>query len=118
LQHRHIADEVAFVRNGELLFDIVPPLDDLYFAAQNNGQTDVPLPGFVHHVAALHGTALSQRFEQRKLIIVQLGKSNAFGVSIKLLVVLLVVSHLRNLRGTQHNPNLTHAGAHLRIHSA
>src|SRR5207248_347873 len=65
------------------------------------------LPGLVNHVAALHGTALSQWFEQRKLIIIQLGKGNTFGVSIKLLVVLSLVSHREILRATQHNPNLS-----------
>jgi hypothetical protein len=70
LQHRHVADEIALVRNSEFLFDIVPLLDDLYFAAQNNSQADVSRPGLVHNVPALHDTALSQWFEQRKLMIV------------------------------------------------
>jgi hypothetical protein len=60
LQHRDVADEIALVRNGEFLFDVVPPLNDLYFAAQNNSQADVPLPGLVHHVPALYDTGLSQ----------------------------------------------------------
>jgi hypothetical protein len=29
LQHRHIADEIALVRNREFLFDVVPSLEDL-----------------------------------------------------------------------------------------
>src|SRR5262245_14507517 len=70
LQHRNIANEIPLVRNCEFQFDVVPLLEDLYFAAQNNSQTDVPLPGLVHHVPALRGTAFSQRFEQRKLMVV------------------------------------------------
>src|SRR5215471_12018276 len=70
LQHSHVADEIALVRDCEFQFDVVPSLEDLYFAAQNNSQTDIPLPGLVHHVPALGDTALSQLFEQRKLMIV------------------------------------------------
>jgi len=38
-------------------------------------------------------------------MIVQFWKRDAFSVAVELFV-LLVVSHLRNLRATQHNPNL------------
>ena len=27
LQHRHVSDEIALVRDGEFLFDVVPPRD-------------------------------------------------------------------------------------------
>src|SRR6476659_10535958 len=69
LQHRHIADEIALVRNGEFLFDVVPSLEDLYFATQNNSQPDVPLPRLIHHVSALDDLTSSEWFEQRKLMI-------------------------------------------------
>ena len=62
--------EIAFVCDCELLFDVVPPLKDLYFAPQNNSQPDVPLPGFVHNLAALHDTTLPKWFKQRKLMII------------------------------------------------
>src|SRR5881394_4033769 len=38
-------------------------------------------------------------------MIVQFWKRDAFSIAVELFV-LLVVSHLRNLRATQHNPNL------------
>jgi len=50
-------------------------------------------------------------------MIIQFWKRDAFSIAVELFV-LLVVGHLRNLRVTQHNPNLTHAGADLPIHSA
>src|SRR5262245_10261428 len=62
LQHCHVADEIALVCDSEFHFDIIPALEDLYFAAQNNSQTDVALAGFVHDVPTLCGTAFSQRF--------------------------------------------------------
>ena len=108
MQHRHITDEIALVRNREFLFDVVPPLEDLYFAAQHNSQPDVPLPGFVHYFSLLRDTAFSKWFKQRKLMIVQLCESNAFGVSIKLFVVFWLASHMHTLRTTEHNPNLCH----------
>jgi hypothetical protein len=70
LQHRHVSDEITLVRNREFLFDVVPSLEYLYFAAQNNGQADVPLPGLVHHISALRHAAFSKRFKQRKLMVV------------------------------------------------
>ena len=46
-------------------------------------------------------------------MIVQFWKRDAFSIAVELFV-LLVVSHLRNLRATQHiYPSLTHAGAAL-----
>src|SRR5262249_12011297 len=70
LQHCYVADETPLVRNCEFHFDVVPPLEDLYFASQNNSQTDVPLPSLVHYVPALDDTALSERFKQRKLMVI------------------------------------------------
>src|SRR6266567_559851 len=107
LQHRDIANEIAVVRNGELLFGPVALLEDLYFAAQYNSQTNIALSHFVHHLIALRDTTLAEWFKQRKLMIVQLGKRDAFGVAIKLLVIFCLVSHMQILRATQHNPNLS-----------
>src|SRR5262249_20318425 len=107
LQHRHVSNEIALVRDCEFLFGVVPSLEDLYFAAQNNSKTDVALAGFVHYISALHSPTLSERFKQRKLMIVQFGKRDAFGVAIKLLVAFAVVGHKRTLRATSHNPNLS-----------
>jgi hypothetical protein len=59
LQHCDVANEIALVPDCEFLFDAIPLLDDLYFAAQDNRQTDVPLPGFEEHLTALDDTALS-----------------------------------------------------------
>jgi hypothetical protein len=70
LQHRHVADEIALVRNCEFLFDVVPPLEHLDFAMQNNSQTNIALPGFVHDIIPLHHPTLSEWFKQRKLMIV------------------------------------------------
>jgi hypothetical protein len=70
LQHRHVADEITLVRNREFLFDVVPSLEDLYFATQNNSQANVPLPGFVDHVPAFHSPPLSEWLKQRKLMVV------------------------------------------------
>jgi hypothetical protein len=70
LQHRHVADEIALVRDRKFLLDVIPPLEDLYFATQNNGQPNVPLASFVHHLATRDGAALSEWFKQRKLMIV------------------------------------------------
>jgi hypothetical protein len=70
LQHRHITDEIALVGDREFLLDVVPPLEDLYFAAQQNRQADVPLPGFVHYFSLLRDTAFSEWFKERKLMIV------------------------------------------------
>src|SRR5262245_48798645 len=70
LQHSHVADEIALVRDCEFQFDVVPPLEDLYFAAQNNSQTDIPLAGLIHYVSALHEMPLCKWFKQRKLMVV------------------------------------------------
>src|SRR5262245_45128591 len=70
LQHRHVADEITRVPNREFLFDVVPPLEDLYFAAQDNRQANVSLSRLVHYLVTLHDTALSERFKQRELVIV------------------------------------------------
>jgi hypothetical protein len=70
LQHRNVADEIPLVPNCEFHFDVVPPLEDLYFALQNDSQANIALSGFVHDVPALCDTALPERFKQRKLMIV------------------------------------------------
>jgi hypothetical protein len=70
LQHRDVADEIALVCNSKFLFNIVPPLEYVYFTAQNNCQPNVPLPGLVHDISALHHTAFSKWFKQRKLMVV------------------------------------------------
>jgi hypothetical protein len=105
LQHRYVSNEIAFVRDCELLFDVVPPLKDLYFAPQNNSQPDIALSRFVHYISSLDDSTLSKWFKQRKLMIVQLDKGDAFGVAIKLFVLSLV-SHTRNLRVRVDNQNL------------
>ena len=63
LQHCHVADEIALVRNREFLLDVIPPLDYLDFATQNNSQPNVPLASFVHHLATLHDTTMSEWFK-------------------------------------------------------
>src|SRR5262249_4827526 len=111
LQHRHVADETALVRDREFLFYVVPPLDDLYFATQDNSQTDVALPGFVYHLATLHDATLSEWLKQRKLMIVELGERDAFRITVKLLVLLLA-SHQRTLRFGPDNQSVkTHQSA-------
>src|SRR5207253_874186 len=69
-QRRLVAEKVALVRNRELLLHVIPPLEDLYFATQNNGKADVPLPGFIHDFAPACDTPLSKWFKQRQLMIV------------------------------------------------
>jgi hypothetical protein len=93
LQHCHVSDEFALVRDGEFLFDVIPSLKDLQFAAQNDSQADVPLPGFVDNVPAFGDTALAEWLKQRKLVIVKLNMRNALGVTIKLLIVFWYVAH-------------------------
>jgi hypothetical protein len=58
------------VRNRELLFDVIAPLEDLYFAAQNNCKANIALSGFIHDLLPLHEPTFSERFKQRKLVIV------------------------------------------------
>src|SRR5437667_5560280 len=96
LQHRDVADEIALVRDRQFLFDVVALLDHLYFAAQYNRQTEVPLTGFVDHISPLHDTALCQWLKQRKLVVVQFPKSDTFRVPIKLFVLLFVRRHFEH----------------------
>ena len=51
---------------------------------------EIAFPGFINHLAATHHAPLSQRLEQRKLVIVQFRKRDAFRVAIKLFILLLV----------------------------
>jgi hypothetical protein len=105
LQHRHVANETALVRGCEKLLGAVTLFEYLDFAAQNNRQANVSLPGFVNDVTALHKRLLSQGPKQRQLMIVELWERDGFGIAVELFVSLLV-SHLETLRATQHNPNL------------
>src|SRR5262249_62237810 len=114
LQHRYVAHEIALARVSQIVFGSVARLERFEFAAQNNCQSEIALPGLKDEIATLHDTTLSEGLKQRKLMIVQFWKRDAFSIAVEPFV-LLVVSHLRNLRVTQHNPNLTHSGAHLRI---
>jgi trans-2,3-dihydro-3-hydroxyanthranilate isomerase len=93
------------VRGCEKLLGAVALFEYLDFAAQNNRQANVSLPGFVNDVTALHERLLSQGPKQRQLMIVELWERDAFGIAVELFVSLLV-SHLETLRATQHNPNL------------
>jgi hypothetical protein len=43
---RHFANEIAVARSGEKLLSAVAIFEYLYFAAQNNSETKVPLPCF------------------------------------------------------------------------
>ncbi len=46
MEHRDIAEEIALARGAENLFDVIALLKRLEFAAQDNGQADIALPGF------------------------------------------------------------------------
>jgi hypothetical protein len=70
LQHGDVPNEIARMRNCEFLLDVVSLLKYSYLAAQHNRQTDIALPGFVNDIASFNDAALSQRLEQRKLMIV------------------------------------------------
>src|SRR5262249_41223074 len=117
LQHRDVAHEITLARVSQIVFGAVARLERFEFAAQNNCQSEITLPGLEDEIATLHDTTLSEGFKQRELMIVQFWKGDAFSIAIELFV-LLVVSHLRNLRATRHNPNLTHASTHVRSRSA
>src|SRR5262249_10448654 len=108
LQHRYVAHEIALARVSQIVFGSVARLERFEFAAQNNCQSEIALPGLKDEIATLHDTTLSEGLKQRKLMIVQFWKRDAFSIAVEPFV-LLVVSHLRNLRVTQHNPNLTHS---------
>jgi hypothetical protein len=51
------------------------------------------LPGLEDEIATLHDTTLSEGFKQRKLMIVQFRKRDAFSIAVEPFV-LLVVSHV------------------------
>ena len=52
LQHRDVADEIALVRRGENLFGAIACLESFDFAAQENGQSEIALPGLIDQLAA------------------------------------------------------------------
>src|SRR3954469_17998136 len=117
MEHRYVAHEITLARVSQVVLGVVASLERFEFAAQNNCQSQIALPRLEQYVAAFHHAPFAQRLKERKLMIVQFWKRDAFSIAVELFV-LLVVSHLRNLRATQHIPNLTHADAHLRIRSA
>ena len=92
LQHRHVANEIAFVRRSENLFGIVALLESFEFAAQENGQSEIALSSLKNQITALHQAAFAQWLKQRKLVIVQFRKGDTFRIAIELFV-LLFVSH-------------------------
>src|SRR5207245_6161247 len=89
LQHRDVAQEIALPSSGEDLFGAIALLENLELAAQNHGQTEIALSSFENEIAALQDAPFSERFEQRKLVIVQLWERDAFGIPVKLLVLFL-----------------------------
>src|SRR5262249_38688139 len=99
LQHRYVAHEIALARVSQIVFGSVARLERFEFAAQNNCQSEIALPGLKDEIATLHDTTLSEGLKQRKLMIVQFWKGDAFSIAVEPFV-LLVVSHLRNLRVT------------------
>jgi len=48
------------------------------------------LPGFIDELAATYHAPFSQGFQERKLVIIQFRKGDAFRVAIKLFILLLV----------------------------
>src|SRR5205814_9918295 len=76
LQHRHIADEIARLRDGENLFFAFSRFEDFDFAAKNDRQSEVTLAGFVNQLAFFYRPASAQSLELLQLAIVELGKGN------------------------------------------
>src|SRR5437879_12349842 len=89
-QHRHVANEIALMRRGENLFGIVALLESFYFAAQENGQSEIALSSLINQITALHEASFAQWLKQRKLVIVQFRKGDTFRIAIELFVVLFV----------------------------
>jgi len=78
------------VRRRENLFGIVALLEGFDFAAQENGQSEIALSSLINQITARHEASLAQWLKQRKLVIVQFRKRDAFRIAIKLFVLLFV----------------------------
>src|SRR5438046_8249372 len=89
---RQVANEIALVCRAENLFRIVAMLESFDFATQENGQSEIALSSLINQITALHEASFAQWLKQRKLVIVQFRKRDAFRIAIKLFV-LLVVGH-------------------------
>ena len=81
---------------GENLFCAIAGCESLDLAAQDNRESQIALSDLVNQFATRHDTSFSQRLKQRKLVIVQLGKSDVFCIAIKPFVVLFVWHHFRH----------------------
>ena len=98
LQHRDVADEIALACGRENLFRAIARFENFDLAAQDYREAKIALAGFINQFAAFQDAPLCQWLEQRKLVIVQFGKGDAFRVAIKLFVLLFVRCHFRTLR--------------------
>src|SRR5207248_8792222 len=75
------------------LFRAIAWFENFDLAPQDYREAKIALAGFINQFAAFQDAPPCQWLEQRKLVIVQFGKRDAFRVAIKLFVLLLVRRH-------------------------
>ena len=96
-EHSHIAAKSALAGCCEDLFLVVARLEYFHLAAQDNGQGEIPLPGFVDQFAAPHDATRAERLQHGELPVIQFYMGDALGVAVELLIY-LVVGHRQIVR--------------------
>ena len=79
------------------MFLVVARLEYFHLAAQDNGQGEIPLPGFVDQFAAPHDATRAERLQHGELPVIQFYMGDALGVAVELLIY-LVVGHREIVR--------------------
>src|SRR5436309_2299846 len=87
-EHGYVADEIARAGCPEDLFLSIAGLEDLEPAAQDYSQSEIALAGLEKDLAAAQNAPRAERFEHRKLPVIQFGKGDALGIAIELLVII------------------------------
>src|SRR4029079_7181214 len=82
-QHGNVANKIPRARGAENLFDSLPRFVNFNLAAQADDHGEIPLSGTEEDVTTIDGAARPQWVQQRELVVVQLGKSNALRVTVK-----------------------------------
>ena len=84
---RNVTDEISLVRRGQIHLAIVARFENLDFAPQHYRQREIALARLVNNIAALQNLAVPKWLQLPELPVIQLGKRDALGVPVKLLVV-------------------------------
>jgi hypothetical protein len=69
------------------LLAILALFERFNFATKNYGQAKIALPGLENHLPAFQAAPRPERVKEGELSVINLGKSNRFGVPIKLFVI-------------------------------